>query len=447
VLLYFNFINLTYFTVYSRIGHCSKVYKRTTEKNTYTFIFLSLSVTQIFPNFAGFINQSVGNFIPLTLGTVLCAFTIAIGIKKLDKRVTLLVLTYFFVSSAYIVASIILSPYQTGISDFSDIVRTLSVAVFFIAGVHASRFSAKWPLNIYYILLIGCVLSFALWLSSLFGLSDTFISLFISRNIGGLNLGRLRFAGLWNYPYDSSFLYILTILLGLSLRQKRIIGRLQIVLVVTTCLTFIAFGQSRSSAISVFAAVSVIVILLVARLIFRPNVYALKWLLGISLYAVVLIALVYQFELYRYVSRIYAELQALNFSSSTRLEQINKYLGSISENPIRLLFGYGPSRQSELRLESMLEVLYRYGALGSMWIFFLFPLYAFFFLFRNVCMSVAKTDTVYLVFVTTLVMLITHGLSSPIITHYRLIPLLSLFSGCVYSSARRTIRVPLRAYV
>jgi len=405
---------------------------------SYILLF-GLAASQAFPTFAFYLGNSYGNFIPLSLGSLLCTIGLAVYIsagRKIRKTIFLLLVIYLLASLGYIALTIILSPYEIVFADFSDLAKIFSAVIFFLTGYMYSQKVDDWTGGVSLVLGLVFVISFALWISILVDPLNSLYKLYAPRNIGGLSIGRLRFPGIWSYPYDSSFIYLLISGFAILKFAKNRLGLIATFFCLVMSAVFIIHGQSRISLVALFIATILIICMYMKN---APNVFGLSSCLANILLALIMVGsyiLVYQYDLLSYVGRVEGFFEG-QYSSVGRLNQIQSYYSLVSEEPLRLLFGFGPSRGSSLRMESGFEVVYRYGLLGGPAIFFFFPLVVI------SCLMLTKYESFYhlsgklKLYILSFVLLIIHHVSSPLITHYRLIPIFMFLSGAVLYDIKR----------
>src|SRR5690606_9173437 len=106
------------------------------------------------------------------------------------------------------------------------------------------------------IFLSSIALSAGLFFVFLLDPSSSLLDMYRTRILGGVGIGRARFAGAWNYPYNFSVFFVTAV--GFCLYRSchgSALGRLFYGFLALLCAAMIFFGQARSSIFALFSTI------------------------------------------------------------------------------------------------------------------------------------------------------------------------------------------------
>ena len=409
----------------------------------YTLVFTSLVASQVIPTFGtslGFL----GNMIPVVFSVFLMVLAFVVRPLRINRRIGFFVLLIGFVPvTSSVSGSLIVGDVDSRL--FNDISKPVLLAFFIFSGAvvaRATNFNISLPLSL---IASAFIINISLFIIFFIDVNSPFIELYRTRVVGGSELGRARFVGAWNFPYNLSvFLTALMVAAIASFWIKRAWVTLLCFLVVFCCIAMVLFGQSRSALIT---------------LILLPVLFlSLKFVHGVSLTKRQMKALVFfvpaiLFFGFFILDRVESFLSRLmNFTYigydqaanlGIRSYRVVRAFDFFDAEPISLIFGF--PRSSEIfflgSFESGIEYIVIYGLIGVMFFVALPLALSLSVSYRSIFRHRTKDPGVY--FLSTFLIMLSfsvllHSPGNTIFWHFRFMPLFGFVLGWLLANERHS---------
>lgn len=411
----------------------------------YLLVVSSLVASQVVPTF-GTMLGFLGNIIPIFVSSTLMIMAFLVRPVRLSKRLAFFVLIIGLAPVfSIIIGSLVIGGGEGRI--FNDISKPIFLAFFVASGgivAHATGFTARLPLAL---IISGFAINILLFLVFLIDVNSIIIELYRTRIVGGSTLGRARFVGAWNFPYNLSV--FITAFMGAAIALLWV-RRTRIVLfcfgAIAGCIGMVLFGQSRSA---LAAAILVPLFFLSLKLahsmaLSKRVMRAVAILVG----AFVILGLL----LFERAETLFTRLLQLSDSGllqfadlGIRSLRVVRALDFFDASPISFLFGF--SRDSDIffegSFESGVEYFVVYGLVGGIF-FIVVPLVVSWIKSYRVIFQHKIVDPgVY--FVSVFLMLcifsvLVHSFGNTIFWHFRFMPLFGFLLGWMIALERHLHR-------
>lgn len=403
---------------------------------------------QIFPTFGANLGF-LGNWIPVLVSTPLFVLGLIIARPVASNIIHFYLILYLSGAMIHTSVLMLISPYTVGIEDFADYFRWVVIAISLLAGYTYAQRERDHLRGFFSALVICFLFVVALWIDFQGNRWSVFQQLYATRTMG---FG--RFPGNWNYPYNLSvFLALCSIaFIAASTQTPYRWKKLSLMGFLVLSLLIMADTQARVALLAALVAVVVFLVCYGSYGLARNNrLIILRWLfysVAILLFVTgalyVLLYTEYGLSNFAYLVTV-TNLDAL---TAPRLRQIYSYWDMVSDAPIRLIFGFGPARGSELWLESMLVYVMRFGLVGFFAYFMLLISHCTVGAIRMVFTGSSRLDaTIGIAALVFVAFLLTNALSNNILVHYRFLTLGYFMFGiflfryrCVVQEIARTRR-------
>lgn len=343
------------------------------------FLVVGLILTQVFPTFGNSLGFT-GNYVPITIGGGVAIFGLLIALLggKGGQYIwhMVFVLSLALVVPFLVILGNILTQDPSG-RIFADSARPILLAVFVLAGLQAAKISNGSIRIPVLILLISLLVNALIFFSFLYDTGSIFVELYRTRVIGGLQVGRARFTGAWNYPYNLSVFLVpaLIALLYLFAVEKRSLTKSAILFLSIVTTAMLLLGQARSSVIALILCFLFSLLLLFVRKIsqkkfsdpgFSSTLAAHLIFLSAAAFALV----AYTEEVMSYLGRLssfYEDGISEAANMDTRVNRIVRAIEFFESSPVSFMFGFSRSSGvfGAVGFESGVQYIAIYGFLGS----------------------------------------------------------------------------------
>lgn len=393
----------------------------------------ALFLSQVTPIFVEALH--VGNWFPLLLATTAAFFAILMSPKNAgisNRYIRRLVGGFVFIGVPQILLIAVVSSPEN-YRYYADAMLYIASAVFLCAGcLYVQEAAHPWKGFIYLVLYL-IVLTSILFLLFIINDYGWIQQIYYARKMW-------RFPGNWRYSYDLVVALIGYMLcLGYVLEVTR---KFWVKLMLSTIILYLSIiivvAQSRSGIV---ALIMVLVLLFCMKNIFpaftKGRIHRIKSssiIIGVIL-ASLLCVLFFIFRenikviLEFAIGRFYDYNSASDLASSPRIERIQYAFSVLSENPASIIWGLGRGSEGDIWIESMFLSFFRYGLVGFALKVFVVP-FVIVGILKKYDLNEKYRNIIKKYFIWVFAAYII-GLVSPIIGHFRFLPLFFFVSGMI----------------